>query len=117
MRIEAALQAYFQEVCEEVCRRCAARQGPDVEWPPPGTPCGHELHLVQLIEALGLRPGGPDVESVGGPPPDRFCPCAAEQLAAAWGLTVQRHLLRMVRGRPLRERVEQLWTSSGPEKG
>src|SRR5690242_19503203 len=82
MRIEAILQEYFQEVCEEVCRRCAARLGPDVEWPPPGTPCGHELHLVQLIQALGLRPSGRDAQPVADPPPEEFCPCAAEQLAA-----------------------------------
>lgn len=42
---------------------------------------------------------------------------AAEREAETRGLTVQRHLLRMVRGKPIRERVEQLWASSGPEKG
>jgi GNAT superfamily N-acetyltransferase len=41
----------------------------------------------------------------------------ATALAAEWGLTVQRHLLRMVRGVPIREDVGQLWASSGPEKG
>jgi len=35
----------------------------------------------------------------------------------AMGLTVQRHLLRMGRGEGVRDRVEELWASSGPEKG
>lgn len=42
---------------------------------------------------------------------------AGTKLAESWGLTVQRRLLRMVRGVPLPERVEQLWASSGPEMG
>jgi GNAT superfamily N-acetyltransferase len=42
---------------------------------------------------------------------------AAVALAEAAGLTVQRHLLRMCRGPSVGERVEQLWVSSGPEKG
>jgi GNAT superfamily N-acetyltransferase len=33
------------------------------------------------------------------------------------GLKVQRRLLRMCRGKPVRERVGCLWASSGPEKG
>ncbi len=35
----------------------------------------------------------------------------------AMGLTAQRPLLRMGRGEPVRERIEELWASSGPEKG
>jgi GNAT superfamily N-acetyltransferase len=42
---------------------------------------------------------------------------AGTRIAEGWGLTVQRHLLRMVRGAPIREHVERLWASSGPEKG
>jgi GNAT superfamily N-acetyltransferase len=42
---------------------------------------------------------------------------AATALARGMGLTVQRHLLRMARGVPIRERTDQLWASSGPEKG
>jgi GNAT superfamily N-acetyltransferase len=42
---------------------------------------------------------------------------AATEFARSRGLTVQRHLLRMSRGEPVRERVEGLWASSGPEKG
>lgn len=42
---------------------------------------------------------------------------AAEKLAESWGLSVQRQLLRMVRGVPKREHVQSLWASSGPEMG
>jgi GNAT superfamily N-acetyltransferase len=42
---------------------------------------------------------------------------AAVDWAAAHGLTVQRPLLRMVRGVPVAERAEWLWASSGPELG
>jgi GNAT superfamily N-acetyltransferase len=42
---------------------------------------------------------------------------AAIAAVGSTGLTPQRQLLRMTRGEPLRERVEMLWASSGPEKG
>jgi GNAT superfamily N-acetyltransferase len=42
---------------------------------------------------------------------------AAVALAGAAGLGVQRHLLRMGRGPTVRERLAELWASSGPEKG
>jgi GNAT superfamily N-acetyltransferase len=42
---------------------------------------------------------------------------AATRLAAAHGLSVQRHLTRMCRGVPCLERIDWLWASSGPEKG
>jgi ribosomal protein S18 acetylase RimI-like enzyme len=42
---------------------------------------------------------------------------AAARLAEARGLVVQRHLTRMGRGAPHRERPGWLWASSGPEKG
>ena len=42
---------------------------------------------------------------------------AATRWVEARGLAVQRHLTRMCRGVPQCERVEWLWTSSGPEKG
>lgn len=41
----------------------------------------------------------------------------ATRAAEAVGLTVQRHLLRMVRGEKIDERVAELWASSGPEMG
>jgi GNAT superfamily N-acetyltransferase len=42
---------------------------------------------------------------------------AAVSLAEATGLAVQRRFLRMCRGPSVSERTEQLWASSGPEKG
>jgi hypothetical protein len=41
----------------------------------------------------------------------------AARSAEAQGLTVQRHLTRMVRGTPRCERIDWLWASFGPEKG
>lgn len=40
-----------------------------------------------------------------------------EGLLHEHGLTVQRHLMRMVRGERAAEQPAQLWASSGPEKG
>jgi hypothetical protein len=42
---------------------------------------------------------------------------AAKVLVTQAGSFQQRTLLRMCRGEPVVERVEQLWASSGPEKG
>ena len=42
---------------------------------------------------------------------------AAMSWAQSRGLTPQRSLLRMTRGRPISERTELLWAGSGPEKG
>lgn len=41
----------------------------------------------------------------------------AIRLVEPRGLSVQRRLLRMCRGEPVRERVAELWASSGPEMG
>jgi GNAT superfamily N-acetyltransferase len=41
----------------------------------------------------------------------------AVQAVADMGFTVQRPLLRMCRGEPVQEHVEELWASAGPEKG
>ena len=41
----------------------------------------------------------------------------AVQTLEAKGLTAQRHLLRMYRGKPIRDRIEAPWAGSGPEKG
>jgi GNAT superfamily N-acetyltransferase len=41
----------------------------------------------------------------------------AERLLQEKGLTVERRLLRMVRGEPTGEQIHELWASSGPEKG
>jgi GNAT superfamily N-acetyltransferase len=47
--------------------------------------------------------------------PTRHTP--ATRLVEGMGLTVQRHLLRMGRGASVAERIDALWSSSGPEKG
>jgi GNAT superfamily N-acetyltransferase len=47
--------------------------------------------------------------------PDGNAP--AVDAARAMGLTVQRPLLRMCRGEPVLERIEQMWATTGPEKG
>ncbi len=41
----------------------------------------------------------------------------ALRLAEAGGLRVQRHFMRMYRGDPVKDCVEAIWASSGPEKG
>ena len=41
----------------------------------------------------------------------------AANMAHRLGLTVQRHLVRMCRGRPVTERTDRIWASSGPELG
>jgi len=41
----------------------------------------------------------------------------ARELATQYGLEAVRPLTRMTRGKPVREIVERLWASSGPEKG
>ena len=44
--------------------------------------------------------------------------CApANDWAQGYGLSVQRHLLRMSRGEPIHDHPDQLWASSGPENG
>ncbi len=65
-----------------------------------------------LFEDAGLRYTGQRV-FLDIPIPNR----PAVQAVEAQGLTVQRSLLRMCRGEPVVERIEQLWASSGPEKG
>ena len=42
---------------------------------------------------------------------------SAWRQAETWGLTPLRFLVRMGRGEPVRERIAELWASSGPEKG
>jgi len=41
----------------------------------------------------------------------------AVQVAEQSGLTAQRHFMRMCRGARLRDHVESIWATSGPEKG
>jgi hypothetical protein len=41
----------------------------------------------------------------------------AIEIAEKSGLTVQRHFMRMCRGERIKDHVEAIWASSGPEKG
>lgn len=67
---------------------------------------------ASLLAALAGKLAGEDVlidvPDVHGP---------ATDWVTAQGLTSERPLLRMTRGPAVTERVEQLWASSGPEKG
>jgi hypothetical protein len=65
--MEAELREYLEELREEVCRQCAGRP----EGAPLDTPCGLELPLAQLTEAL--------LGASGGQPCPR-CPCPKEKL-------------------------------------
>ena len=64
-----------------------------------------------LADALHRCTGAPVILDV--PVANR----AAVALAESAGLVPQRALTRMVRGRPVMERIEALWASSGPELG
>jgi GNAT superfamily N-acetyltransferase len=66
----------------------------------------------RLFKDACHRYAGPAVY-VDIPIPNRH----ALELAQSWGLLAQRRLVRMGRGRPLHERLEEIWASSGPEKG
>jgi hypothetical protein len=49
---EAELQEYLDEIRQEVCSRCVERPAEGPPCGPLGKPCGVELHLPQLIEAV-----------------------------------------------------------------
>jgi hypothetical protein len=52
MLAEADLQEYLEEIRQEVCSRCVERPPGGPPCGPLGKPCGVELHLPQLIEAV-----------------------------------------------------------------
>jgi hypothetical protein len=52
MIAEAELQEYLDEIRQEVCHRCVERPFGGPPCGPLGKPCGVELHLPQLIEAV-----------------------------------------------------------------
>jgi hypothetical protein len=87
MLVEAKLREYLNEIREEVCSRCAGR-------PVEGsfTPCGGELPLPQLIEAILRGPSDPFALPLAcpwdqggaaraGPGRGRFCPCPLDKVA------------------------------------
>jgi hypothetical protein len=84
--IEEKLLEYLREVRQEVCSRCSGRPVGD----PRGNPCGVELPLAQLVEAMQIASaGGPTQEGDSQPfgpgpavlPPDYVCPCPMDRLA------------------------------------
>ena len=52
MIAEADLQEYLDEIRREVCSRCVERPAGGPPCGPLGKPCGVELHLPQLVEAV-----------------------------------------------------------------
>lgn len=74
-------------------------------------PCLGESVPV-LLEEVSARHHG-QVAYLDVPEDNR----AAVGLVEGWGMTIQRHLLRMCRGVAVVERVAQLWASAGPAKG
>jgi GNAT superfamily N-acetyltransferase len=89
---------------------CSARPGSDALFLGPciAAPDSGEL----LLADAALRYAGRRVY-LDIPTDHRPATAFAERL----GLAPRRQLLRMYRGKPVREQVEWLWASSGPEKG
>jgi hypothetical protein len=52
MIAEAELQEYLDEIRQEVCSRCVERPPAGPPCGPLGKPCGVEMHLAQLVEAV-----------------------------------------------------------------
>jgi hypothetical protein len=77
MTVQPMSREYLSEVRREACRLCAARYGGPFPTGP-GTPCGDELPLAQLVEAVSLSPGEPSE----APAQAGYCDCPAEDLAA-----------------------------------
>jgi GNAT superfamily N-acetyltransferase len=76
-------------------------------------PCIAHAHAgpALLRDALGSCAGRPVFLDI---PRDNAEAC---RLAEMSGLRIQRHFTRMCRGRRIRDHVEAIWASSGPEKG
>jgi hypothetical protein len=52
MLAETDLQEYLEEIRQEVCSRCVERPEGGPPCGPLGKPCGVELHLAELIDAV-----------------------------------------------------------------
>jgi hypothetical protein len=52
MLAEADLQEYLEEIRQEVCSRCVERPPDGPPCAPLGKPCGVEMHLPQLVDAI-----------------------------------------------------------------
>lgn len=108
------------DLCPERAPRVVRRSGrvSAVCFERPGTlavqigPClGDTAAEALMVDALARHAGGPvclDVPSGNQP---------AVACARAFGLQVERPLVRMFRGPAINDQTERLWASSGPEKG
>ena len=82
MAKETGLLQYLKELREEVCNHCAAQHATDSACETSSTPCGLELPLAQLIEAIdrphekGEKKDLPQVDPKAG-----HCPCPPDVLA------------------------------------
>jgi len=54
MNVEVEMQEYLDEIRQEVCSHCVERPPNGPPCGPLGKPCGVELHLPQLVEAVQL---------------------------------------------------------------
>jgi hypothetical protein len=76
---------FLNEVRSEVCARCAREASGDPSSGPGNTPCGCELPLEQLVEAITAPPVAsvaPVVETATTKQgEDIYCPCPEEKLA------------------------------------
>jgi hypothetical protein len=91
MLAEADLKEYLDEIRQEACGRCVERPAGGPPCAPLGKPCGVELHLPQLVEAVHGASGGlidpyldntrskicPGCAFLHG----EFCPCPMDRLA------------------------------------
>jgi hypothetical protein len=90
MIAEPELQEYLDEIRREVCSRCVERPTGGPPCGPLGKPCGVELHLPRLVEAVREVHSefmGPYLDSTHGKVcascpflHSEFCPCPMDQL-------------------------------------
>ena len=114
---QTELQEYLEEIREQVCSRCVERPEGGPPCGPLGKPCGIELHLPQLIDAVHnvqsdwLSPYlASNREKICPHCPFRWdsyhCPCPMEELI---GLIVPA-IEAVDRRRENRERLVEIWS-------
>jgi predicted N-acetyltransferase YhbS len=113
MRMREEFESAFRAVLRngELIAYLASRPGANAVQIGPCAAREESAGRLLLTDACA-RLGGQRV-FIDVPLPNRAAVAAVESM----GLTAQRRLLRMGRGEPVRENLELLWASSGPEKG
>jgi hypothetical protein len=105
--LEDRILEFLGEIRDEVCSRCSGRPIGD----PRGNPCGVELPLAQLVEALEMAAARRTTADRGSRPTPstgtnhRLCPCPMDRLAdfaAEAAADLERRRLQ-------RERLLELW--------